>query len=318
MNTWAGLPGAANLLDAVLGNGIAGTPAETIAEDRFAYARDAAVTSFRNRFGRPPSEAELLDSMPHFLTREDREAYAEARAARSPVLARGFPVRPPARRAPPPQRPSPVVPPAAPGLDATPSSGIHPYLDAMLKTARSFVGDRIEPAARAAEMAWRWADPKTPPEIGPTRTIAQWRDEARRAQVAAYDTFMTDPDKSYQTYTKEREDLGPCRYSDKPDWGTPCYYAGRTGGTLEPFDNVDWRYADRYPTPSYRYPQLDCTTRSYAAARGREQQLIEHFRDRGYSDNLINSIADHVWRPYFLELAERQCGQRAMPEPRPR
>jgi hypothetical protein len=172
--------------------------------------------------------------------------------------------------------------------------------------------------ARLAEMAWRWVDPKVPPDIGPTKTIAQWRDEARRAEVAVYDTFMTNPKKSYQTYTKEREDLGPCRYSDKADWNTPCYYAGRTGGEMEPLWNVDWRNSARYPTPSYQWPELDCSTRSYAAARGREQQLIQHFRDRGYSDNLINSIALSIWRPYLIEPANRECGHIPMREPKSR
>lgn len=322
------LPGAARWMEAALGGGetetrsAAGPAPGSPPDRRFAYARDAAITSYRNRYGREPSEAELQDAMPHYMTQRDREAYAQERAAGSAILARGLPAPPlgrPLRPAPP--RPSPVMP-VVPAPDAAPSSGLHPYLDAMVKSGRGLAGAYMMPAALIAGIVQRMveppAEPDSPPDLALLERPVRWGVEALRAQVAAYDRYKTDPRKSYQTYTKEREDLGPCRYGEKSDPNTPCYYAGRTGGILEPNANVDWRNAARYPAPSYYEPRLDCSTRSYAVARGREQQLIQHFRDLGYSDNLINSVADHVWRPYFMELAKRECGHRAMPEPKPR
>ncbi|MCC7047752.1 MAG: hypothetical protein IT562_13645 [Alphaproteobacteria bacterium] len=193
-----------------------------------------------------------------------------------------------------------------------------PILDALLKTGRAVVGAYMAPAALLTREVQRLAGPEREPDPAPLQMLGRWGLEALRAQVAAYDRYKTDPRKSYQTYTKEREDLGPRRYSDKPDPNTPCYYTGRTGGALDAWDNVDWRNAARYPMPSYYAPQLDCSTRSYAAARGQEHQLIRHFRDLGYSDNLINGIAEHVWRPFFMELAEKECGHLPMPEPKPR
>jgi len=307
-------------LETLLGSDQQQSTAEINTSDRFDSARAAAITSYRNRYGRPPSEAELLDSMPHFMTQAEQEAYAEERGARAPILARGFPVRPPARRAQPsPQRPSPVVPPAAPapGQDAA-SSGLHPYLDAALKSGRALVGAYMMPAALIGTMVQRRRNPDVPTDLslleGPVRAGV----EALRAQVAAYDRYKTDPRKSYQTYTKERLDLGPCLYSDKTDPNTPCYYAGSTGNIFEPYDNVASRDAAQYPYPIYHEAELDCSTRSWVAARAREQQLIEHFRRLGYSDNAINSIADHLWRPFMKELADRECGHNAMPMPMPR
>ena len=52
----------------------AGPPAlgsDAVAETRFTAARDAAIRSYRNRYGRPPSDAELEQMIPHYLTPED-------------------------------------------------------------------------------------------------------------------------------------------------------------------------------------------------------------------------------------------------------
>jgi len=57
--------------------------------------------------------------------------------------------------------------------------------------------------------------------------------------------------------------------------------------------------------------------RSWVAARAREQQLIDHFRSLGLSDNLINAIANHMWRPAMMKLAERECGHLPLPVPEP-
>lgn len=71
-----------------------GLGSDAVAERRFAAARDAALQSYRNRYGRPPSDAELEETTPHYLTPADRAVYERERAARQPVLARGVSVPP--------------------------------------------------------------------------------------------------------------------------------------------------------------------------------------------------------------------------------
>lgn len=86
------------------GSADAGTPptgSDAVPEVRFTAARDAAVQSYRNRYGRPPSAAELEEMTPQYLTPADRAVYERERAARRPVLARGFPT-PPRMTLPPP------------------------------------------------------------------------------------------------------------------------------------------------------------------------------------------------------------------------
>ncbi|MCC6468358.1 MAG: hypothetical protein IT563_08550 [Alphaproteobacteria bacterium] len=321
MNQWMALRGFANPVGTAADDGESSrTGGIEPSAGRFGYARDAAITSYRNRFGRDPSETELRDSMPHFMTATDQEAYAEERGARLPMQARGLPAPPLARPTPPSSpRPLPGVPPVVPGFDPPQQpNGPHPYLDALLKTGRAVVGAYMAPAALLTSEAQRLADPEREPDPAPLQMLGRWGVEALRAHVAAYDRYKTDPRKSYQTYTKEREDLGPCRYGDKPDPNTPCYYAGSTGNIFDATRNVAIRDAAQYPLPIYRRAELDCSTRSWVSARAREQQLIEHFRDLGYSDNVINSIAEHVWRPFMKELADRECGHNAMPIPTPR
>jgi hypothetical protein len=52
------------------------------------------------------------------------------------------------------------------------------------------------------------------------------------------------------------------------------------------------------------------------AIRAREQQLIDHFRRLGLSDNIANALAGGFWRPYFEEMARQQCGNKPLPMPR--
>jgi len=279
-------------------------------------ARDAAIQSYRNRYGRPPSDAELEQMTPHYLTPEDRAVYDREQAARRPLLARGVSV--------PPRMTVPALPPKMPPVGATGSPAgpgrsvfddARTYADASIKTlgamgsfagAVPFIGLELFGLSRG--------DRRFEDEEDLKRFIA-FLHLALGAQVKAYDTAKSDPRKSYQTYTKERIDLNPCRYSQKIDPKIPCYYAGWTGNEYDEDRNVAERDADGYPTRSYFPAVLDCSTKSWVAARGREQQLIEHFRRRGYSDNKINSIADHLWRPYMIALAQQECGHKQMREP---
>jgi hypothetical protein len=141
-------------------------------------------------------------------------------------------------------------------------------------------------------------------------------DAALRAQAQAWDYWRSDRDRSYQTYTKERRDTGPCRDSEKLDPNSHCYYSGSTGGTGTAEQNVFGRFADAYPTASYMPPTVDCSSSSYMAIRAREQQLIDHFRRLGLSDNIANALAGGFWRPYFEEMARQQCGNKPLPMPR--
>ena len=93
----------------------------------------------------------------------------------------------------------------------------------------------------------------------------------------------------------------------------PCYYAGYTGNVFSPEDNVSHRDSAQYPSNSYHRAQLDCATSSLMAARAREQKMIDYHRDHGVSDNLINSMTESVWRPYYMEMAQQQCGHIPLP-----
>jgi hypothetical protein len=150
------------------------------------------------------------------------------------------------------------------------------------------------------------------------RWLKDRSDATLRAQAQAWDYWRSDPKRSYQTYTKEREDLGECRYSQKTDPRLPCYYAGSTSGESSAMENVWRRDEAKYPTDSYRRPVLDCSTASYMAARAREQQAIDFYRSLGVSDNIANAIADNLWGPYFREMAEQQCGSKGLPVPQRR
>lgn len=293
--------------------------------DRFGYARDAAIQSFRNRLGRDPSGIELHDWMPAYLTGADRAIYERERAVRRPYLARGIPTPP--RFAP---RVLPAVPPPSPrpgqvspgvGEEQSSAGGIHPYFDAFLKTlqfgflARNLPRDVVIESAEAALS--RDQKRKHVRDFLSVRRLDKAAEDALMKQVEAYDHYKSDRERSYQTYTKKRLDDGPCRYSQKISSLLPCYYAGSTSGAQVPEENVDARGDDGYPTRSYDKARLDCSTTSWVAARAREQQLINHFRSLGLSDNLINAIADHMWRPAMMKLAERDCGHLPLPVPEP-
>ncbi|MBL8705951.1 MAG: hypothetical protein JNM30_13955 [Rhodospirillales bacterium] len=290
--------------------------------DRFGYARDAAIQSFRNRLGRDPSAIELQDWMPSYLTGADRAIYERERAMRRPYLARGIPTPP--RFAP---RAAPAVPPPAPppgqvsrgiGEEQPNADGIHPYFEAFLKTLQfGFLARNLPLDVAVEALSPHDGRRKQVRDFLSVRRLDKTAEDALMKQVEAYDHYKSDRERSYQTYTKKRLDPGPCRYSQKISPELPCYYAGSTGGAVEPWKHVEQRDAADYPMRSYDSAQLECSTRSWVAARAREQQLIDHFRFLGLSDNLINAIADHMWRPAMMKLAERECGHLPLPVPEP-
>lgn len=289
---------------------------DAVLEGRFTAARDAAIQSYRNRYGRPPSDAELEQMTPQYLTPEDRTVYDREQAARRPVLARGVSV--------PPRMTVPALPPLMPPVGATespadPGRGVfddaRTYADASIKTLGalgSFAG--AAPTIGLELFGLRQGDRRFEDQEEIKRFVT-FLHLALGAQVKAYDTAKSDPRKSYETYTKERIDLEPCLYSQKEDPRLPCYYAGMTSGEEVPGENVEERDRRQHPGPWYFPAELDCSTKSWVAARAREQQLIQHFRDAGVSDNMINSIADHLWRPYMLALAQQERGDKALPTP---
>ncbi len=188
------------------------------------------------------------------------------------------------------------------------NTGLQTSLNAGLQTSRVLL-DMPGLTARLAADAMSGDDPSS----AAAATAMERVDGALRSQAQAYDWWKSDPSKSYQTYSKEREDLGECRYSEKLDPRSPCYYAGHTGNIHSARDNVALRDSAQYPSNNYRDAELDCATSSLMAARAREQEMIDYHRDHGVSDNLINSLAESIWRPYYTEMARQQCGHIPLP-----
>jgi hypothetical protein len=103
--------------------------------------------------------------------------------------------------------------------------------------------------------------------------------------------------KTYQTYTKVNPVTGQV-------------HAGRTGGFGTPLENIanrDSRHA--YNARGFGPAQLDQSSTSAEAIRGREQQLINYYRDQGISANQINGINpnDPKYESY-LQLALTKFG----------
>jgi hypothetical protein len=98
--------------------------------------------------------------------------------------------------------------------------------------------------------------------------------------------------KTYQTYIKTNSQTGEV-------------YAGRTSGYGTPLENVAARDArHEYNDLGFGPAQLDQSSRSLAAIRGREQQLIDHYRSRGISGNDYNGIdPDNPNRARYLQAA---------------
>jgi hypothetical protein len=109
--------------------------------------------------------------------------------------------------------------------------------------------------------------------------------------------------RTYQTYTKTN-----------PETGT--VYSGRTSGVGSPLDNVARRDQNHHMNEQgYGPAVLDQSTNNLAAARGREQQLIDLHggaqRTGGTSGNQINGIRQNSpRRQYYLDEADRIFGPR--------
>jgi hypothetical protein len=113
--------------------------------------------------------------------------------------------------------------------------------------------------------------------------------ETEGAEAAATRTF--------QTYTKVNAETGEV-------------YAGRTSGYGTPLENLASRdVGHAYNDVGFGPAQLDQSSESYAAIRGREQQLIEHYRDLGISANKINGVSPaNANLDWYLGSALEQFG----------
>lgn len=268
---------------------------------------EAVFRSYHHRLGRPPTLEELRGALG--LETDEPVTVVQARPDDAgtglgligEAKAKGF-----GRTAP---KVSIVPIPTPSGDWPSLSSQDHPYLNAQLQSSRALWQLPGLVMSMAGDIGR--AEPQTSPPV--MATFLERADEALRADARAYDLARTDPNKSYQTYSKERRDLGNCRYSEKLDPSSPCYYAGYTGNEYTPQQNVDLRGRALYPSDSYYHPKLDCTTRSLMAARGREQEMIDYYRAHNVSDNMINSIRNGLLRPYFMEMARRECGHIPLP-----
>lgn len=103
--------------------------------------------------------------------------------------------------------------------------------------------------------------------------------------------------RTYQTYTKVNPETGQV-------------YAGRTSGFGTPLENIAARDASHaYNDFGFGPAELDQTSDSYAAIRGREQQLIEYYQDQGISANKINGISPtNPNGPGYLQTANNAFG----------
>lgn len=121
--------------------------------------------------------------------------------------------------------------------------------------------------------------------------------EAQERAGKEYDKLRGAGGRSFQTYTK--------RHLVDDD-----VYAGRTSGLFSPKINVERRSWANFPSANYHDAVLDRSSALYSAIRGREQQLIDYYRSKGISDNMLNGI--HRWNPlrsYYMRNAERVFGR---------
>jgi len=106
-----------------------------------------------------------------------------------------------------------------------------------------------------------------------------------------------EPDTTYQTYTKVNPDTGQV-------------YAGRTSGWRSPFRNIAQRdVGHEYTDLGFEPAQLDQSSTSDIAIRGREQQLINYYREQGISANGRNEInPDDPSYGWYLLIAVQEFG----------
>jgi RHS repeat-associated protein len=106
-----------------------------------------------------------------------------------------------------------------------------------------------------------------------------------------------EPDTTYQTYTKVNPDTGQV-------------YAGRTSGWRSPLRNVAARdVVHDYNDLGFEPAVLDKSSTSEIAIRGREQQLINYYREQGISANGRNEInPDDPSYGWYLLIAAQEFG----------
>lgn len=129
-------------------------------------------------------------------------------------------------------------------------------------------------------------------------TFERWPvSDAMQALGEFQDKLRAFGGRTFQSYTKREID-------------TDRRYAGITRGTESPHDNVARRDARKHPSPNYHPAQLDKSSSRYSSIRGREQNLIDHYRRLGISNNKRNSIwAKNKLRNYYLRNADEEFGK---------
>ena len=127
------------------------------------------------------------------------------------------------------------------------------------------------------------------------------RVEAAGALPAPANRFDQQPDYTYQTYTRT-------------DPSTGQVYVGRTSGPNDPLTNLTNRYSGSDSLSGFGPAQLDQSSTSYSAIRGREQDLINAYGGVG-SPNLANKINGisplNPLGPYYLYRPQQQFGPAA-------
>ena len=125
--------------------------------------------------------------------------------------------------------------------------------------------------------------------------------EAQRTLGEMKDKLRGFGGKSFQSYTKDHSLLDDI-------------YAGLTSGKGKPEANIARRDSYKYPSRDFKGAKLDRTSEKYSSIRGREQQLIEHFRRLGISANKNNSISPYnILRNYYMRNAEAEFGPLEQP-----
>jgi hypothetical protein len=102
--------------------------------------------------------------------------------------------------------------------------------------------------------------------------------------------------KTYATYVKPKGEL-------------PWLYSGRASGVGTPEKIVARRSAAGYPSREFGDAVLDRSSKSYAAIRGREQDLVNYTRYCGNSANKINPISPfNPFALYYMMRAAEEFG----------
>lgn len=153
-----------------------------------------------------------------------------------------------------------------------------------VEAQRAPSGGRPQPAAVRAE-------PKPPPAA---RRQAPPPEVRRETPAKA----ATAPARTYQTYTKTLRTTGQV-------------YVGRTSGTGSPGENVLRRDGSHaWTRKGYGPAQVESTSASKDAIRGREQALIEKNRQAGIGSGQINGVSPrNPKRDQYMTAAKKEFGK---------